>query len=78
MSIWAELMDFVNHLCVDVHTVILYTDIEKDVFINKWCLSSVHGCFLWTVPFVMWVNLQIFAKSVTSNQLKKMLSNISN
>lgn len=34
MSIWAELMDFVNHFCVDVHTVILYTEIKKEVFIK--------------------------------------------
>jgi len=28
-SVWAELMDFVNHYCVGVHTVILYTEIKK-------------------------------------------------
>lgn len=33
-SIRAELMDFVNHFCVDVHTVILYTEIKKKVFIK--------------------------------------------
>ena len=34
MSISAELMDFVNHSCVDVHTVILYTEIKTEVFIK--------------------------------------------
>lgn len=42
MSVWAELMDIVNHFYVAVNSVILYTEIKKGVFMFK---QYVHWCF---------------------------------